>query len=60
MKTYKEILEDNEYVIGDKISYKKHGRGQKRTGIIHSIDKRKGYVYIDNGATTVDIYDIIN
>ncbi len=67
MKTYKDILEKDEWFdkedikklkIGDKIFYKNKSKGQKKSGIISKI-KGDSWVYINNGATAVDPYDIL-
>jgi hypothetical protein len=49
-----------EYKVGQKIKYRKNGKGQTKAGTISSINKKNGYVYIHNGATAVDTQDIIS
>ena len=67
MKSYKDILEKDQYKtkdellklkVGDKIKYKKNGKGQVKTGIISKL-KGLTYAHIDNGSTAVDMFDIL-
>jgi len=60
MKNYREILEKKEELkVGDKIKYKKNSKGQIKSGVVSSTVNKNGYVLINNGATAVDVYDIL-
>jgi len=67
MKTYKELLEKDTYLsiddiakikVGDKIYYKKNGKGKIKSGEVNKI-KDNGYFYINGGGTAVDGLDIL-
>lgn len=52
------LPEGTTYKVGQKIKWKKNGKGQLRTGTISKISKN-GYVHVSNSATAVDDQDII-